>query len=208
MSFPQYFPICVTVSRCKVCGNLQTLFVDWEPKNHHRVCSIHFPDGAPSEKYPDPTLNLGHESSASLTPKISLRDIKGIGDTNSDTARSSSPNLNLNQNFESSSMSTPRNSSRIVVKSTSDNIGNDPSNLGHEPCFRPKTRNSSRTGVQHTTSETIGKLLTVLCVLFFVYKVCYLRDKILVKVFLLQAEMNEKIHTASFNIVLYLYVKA
>ena len=37
----------------------------WIPNSHSRVCSAHFRDGKPTEENPDPTENLGYES----TPK-------------------------------------------------------------------------------------------------------------------------------------------
>lgn len=46
---------------------------DWIPKNQDRVCSVHFPDGKPSEQYPDPILQMGYNSSTLSKPRRLLK---------------------------------------------------------------------------------------------------------------------------------------
>jgi len=46
---------CVLINRKDELGNL------WTPKQHSRVCSLHFKDGQPTEQNPNPTLHLGYK---------------------------------------------------------------------------------------------------------------------------------------------------
>ncbi|XP_057290859.1 uncharacterized protein LOC130613547 [Hydractinia symbiolongicarpus] len=45
---------------------------DWVPKQSDRVCSVHFVDGTPSQKYPDPTLELGYDTPVTKKPRREL----------------------------------------------------------------------------------------------------------------------------------------
>ena len=44
----------------------------WYPYRSDRVCSEHFVDGIPTEKNPDPTVNMGYELPKQPTPRRSL----------------------------------------------------------------------------------------------------------------------------------------
>ena len=33
---------------------------NWQPKSYSRICSLHFPDGGPTEQNPYPVLHVGH----------------------------------------------------------------------------------------------------------------------------------------------------
>ena len=52
----------------------------WTPTADSRVCSIHFPEGKPTTKDPDPVLHLGHDKIQSVTP--TRRKLNRYSDTN------------------------------------------------------------------------------------------------------------------------------
>lgn len=69
---------------------------DWLPKPHDRVCSVHFPDGKPTERFPNPVLRMGHTSSTLINPtRTSSPTRENVGQTSSPSSESESDTIEI-----------------------------------------------------------------------------------------------------------------